>query len=132
MTWGPRGSAWFARRGSSPDTIHEIGDLWLDALREDAPQLSIPSGAVYGPLLAVETNPERRARIVALAGMLNRTFKVIQHRDNLLKQTIIGKAERIFLLTLMAFTGIFQVSPFTQVKIPVVAGLRPGGIKFIF
>jgi hypothetical protein len=39
--------------------------LWLDALDQDAPQLSVPSVALYAPLLSVETDPERRARIWA-------------------------------------------------------------------
>lgn len=44
-------------------------DAWLDALAEDAPQLDVPEGAVYGPLLAVETDPARSARIRNLTGM---------------------------------------------------------------
>src|SRR5690606_23965815 len=44
-------------------------DAWLDALAEDAPQLDVPKGAVYGPLLAVETDPVRSERIRALTGM---------------------------------------------------------------
>ncbi len=44
-------------------------DAWLDALAEDAPKLAVPRGAVYGPLLAVETDPERRARIGCLTGV---------------------------------------------------------------
>jgi len=39
--------------------------LWLDALEQDAPQLSVPSVALYAPLLSVETDPERRERIQA-------------------------------------------------------------------
>jgi hypothetical protein len=39
--------------------------LWLDALDQDAPQLSVPSVALYAPLLSVETDPARRARIWA-------------------------------------------------------------------
>lgn len=43
-------------------------DAWLAALKEDAPQLGVPLLAVYGPLLAVERDPERAARIRAEAG----------------------------------------------------------------
>lgn len=43
-------------------------DAWLDALEEDAPQLGVPLLAVYGPLLAVEQDPSRAARIRAEAG----------------------------------------------------------------
>jgi hypothetical protein len=38
-------------------------DAWLDALAEDAPGLSVPIVAVYAPLLAVEADPARRARM---------------------------------------------------------------------
>ena len=38
-------------------------DAWLDALAEDAPSLSVPIVAVYAPLLAVEADPSRRARM---------------------------------------------------------------------
>lgn len=44
-------------------------DAWLDALAEDAPQLDVPKGAVYGPLLAVETDPTRARRIHELTGL---------------------------------------------------------------
>jgi hypothetical protein len=39
-------------------------DAWLDALTEDSPALRVPVVAVYAPLLAVESDPARRARIV--------------------------------------------------------------------
>lgn len=38
-------------------------EAWLDALAEDAPSLSVPAVAIYAPLLAVESDPSRRARI---------------------------------------------------------------------
>lgn len=38
-------------------------DAWLDALEIDAPSLGIPAVALYAPLLAVEVDEERRARI---------------------------------------------------------------------
>ena len=38
-------------------------DAWLDALAEDTPRLDVPLVAVYAPLLAVETDPDRRERI---------------------------------------------------------------------
>jgi hypothetical protein len=39
--------------------------LWLDALDQDAPYLDVPRVALYAPLLSVETEPQRRARIEA-------------------------------------------------------------------
>ena len=39
--------------------------LWLDALDQDAPLLAVPNVALYAPLLSVETDPARRARIHA-------------------------------------------------------------------
>jgi hypothetical protein len=44
-------------------------DAWLDALEEDAPSLTVPQAAVYGPLLAVESDPARHERIRTSAGM---------------------------------------------------------------
>jgi hypothetical protein len=41
---------------------------WLDALDEDAPTLSVPKIAVYAPLLSVERDPARLARIHAALG----------------------------------------------------------------
>lgn len=38
-------------------------DAWLDALAEDGPSLQVPLLALYAPLLGVETDPERRARM---------------------------------------------------------------------
>jgi hypothetical protein len=43
-------------------------DAWLDALESDARTLSVPSMALYAPLLAVESDDARRRRIeVAIA-----------------------------------------------------------------
>jgi len=38
-------------------------DAWLDALDEDGAGLGVPAVALYAPLLAVEPDPVRRARI---------------------------------------------------------------------
>jgi hypothetical protein len=38
-------------------------DAWLDALAEDGPSLHVPQLALYAPLLGVETDPDRRARM---------------------------------------------------------------------
>jgi len=43
---------------------------WLDALEQDAPELSVPKFAVYAPLLAVESDPDRRTRIHRAVGSL--------------------------------------------------------------
>lgn len=46
-------------------------DAWLDALAEDGPGLDVPLLALYAPLLGVETDPDRRARMevaVAIGG----------------------------------------------------------------
>jgi hypothetical protein len=41
-------------------------EAWLAALVEDTPKLDVPLVAIYAPLLAVETDPERRERIEML------------------------------------------------------------------
>jgi hypothetical protein len=43
-------------------------DTWLSALEQDAAELSVPRIAVYAPLLAVESDPARRARITQAMG----------------------------------------------------------------
>jgi hypothetical protein len=39
-------------------------EAWLDALDHDAPEVDVPKVALYAPLLGVEEDDERRARIV--------------------------------------------------------------------
>lgn len=41
---------------------------WLNALEQDAVRLKVPRIAVYAPLLAVESDPERRERITCAMG----------------------------------------------------------------
>lgn len=41
---------------------------WLNALEQDAVRLTVPRVAVYAPLLAVESDPERRERITFAMG----------------------------------------------------------------
>jgi hypothetical protein len=43
-------------------------DHWLSALEQDAARLNVPRIAVYAPLLAVESDPDRRARITDAIG----------------------------------------------------------------
>jgi len=48
------------------ESLPEEGrDAWLDALESDAPSLAVPAVALYAPLLAVEVDEARRARIEA-------------------------------------------------------------------
>src|SRR5262249_51199940 len=41
---------------------------WLTALEQDSARLQVPRIALYAPLLAVESDPERRARIAEAIG----------------------------------------------------------------
>jgi hypothetical protein len=43
-------------------------DVWISALEQDIARVSAPRVAVYAPLLAVETDPKRRARVLAAVG----------------------------------------------------------------
>lgn len=43
-------------------------DRWLSALEHDAKRANVPRIAVYAPLLAVESDPERRTRITDAIG----------------------------------------------------------------
>jgi hypothetical protein len=71
--------AWLSALASDPEAAlaaalaYEALDdagrtLWLDALDQDAPHLDVPKVALYAPLLSVETEPVRRARIEAAVG----------------------------------------------------------------
>jgi hypothetical protein len=46
-------------------------DHWLLALEQDAVRLKVPRIAVYAPLLAVESDPERRTRIADAIGPMD-------------------------------------------------------------
>lgn len=46
-------------------------DHWLSALEQDALRLNVPRIAVYAPLLAVESDPERRERITEAIGPMD-------------------------------------------------------------
>jgi hypothetical protein len=62
--------------GLAPDAR----DAWLDALAEDGPSLSVPLLALYAPLLGVETDPDRRARM-ELAMAMERTVERVEMRS---------------------------------------------------
>jgi hypothetical protein len=48
------------------ESLDDAGrDSWLDALDQDSPKLEVPTVAIYAPLLSVETEPVRKARIRA-------------------------------------------------------------------
>ena len=70
--------AWLSALATDPEaalaaalTYESLDDdarsRWLDALEQDAPKVPVPKVAIYGPLLWVETDPERRSRIAAAA-----------------------------------------------------------------
>ncbi len=75
-------SAWKAWLGALADdaeaalaaalTYEALGpaerDAWLDALDEDAPQVLAPRESLYAPLLLVEEDDARRARIASSCG----------------------------------------------------------------
>jgi hypothetical protein len=43
-------------------------DVWISALEQDVDRLSVPRIAVYAPLLAVESDPKRRQRLLSAVG----------------------------------------------------------------
>ena len=72
-------------------------DAWLDALAEDVPRLEVPAVAVYAPLLAVETDPDRRDRISLAIGEQSRDTFVQVGRTRTLRG-IAGDRTRIAVL----------------------------------
>jgi hypothetical protein len=63
-------------------------DHWLSALEQDASRLSVPRIAVYAPLLAVESDPERRARITEAIGPVD-----LAATPRFAAQGLLGKAQ---------------------------------------
>jgi hypothetical protein len=66
---------WLAALAKDPDAVtaaalayESLGpegrEAWLDALDNDAPDVGVPKIALYAPLLGVEDDDERRARII--------------------------------------------------------------------
>jgi hypothetical protein len=43
-------------------------ESWLDSLLLDAPEVDVPAFALYAPLLSVESDPERRERLLGALG----------------------------------------------------------------
>jgi hypothetical protein len=71
--------AWLSALASDPEAAlaaamayealdDEGRNAWLDALDQDAPQITVPRVAIYAPLLSVETEPGRRSRIQTAVG----------------------------------------------------------------
>ncbi len=71
--------AWLTALATDPEAAlaaaiayRELGDEgrdeWLTALEQDAEQVAAPRFALFAPLLAVEDDPERSARIATAAG----------------------------------------------------------------
>lgn len=71
--------AWLSALATDPEaalaaalTYESLDDAarsqWLDALEQDAPKVPVPKVAIYGPLLWVEADPERRDRIAMAVG----------------------------------------------------------------
>jgi len=46
----------------------ELRDVWIAAIEQDMDRVTVPRIALYAPLLAVETDPRRRTRILAAIG----------------------------------------------------------------
>jgi hypothetical protein len=70
---------WLAALASDPEAVMAAADIyaclddqgrtaWLEALEVDAPKLNVPKIALYAPLLAVETDPIRLARMEMALG----------------------------------------------------------------
>lgn len=71
--------AWLSALATDPEaaiaaalTYESLDDAarssWLDALDQDAPHVPVPKVAIYGPLLWVEADPDRRDRIASAVG----------------------------------------------------------------
>lgn len=83
-------------------------DAWLDALVEDGPELAVPLVALYAPLLSVEVDPVRRARIeealaLSLASPQERRRRVRAYRG------LLKNGERITVLVTPLYLEFVKV-----------------------
>ncbi|MEM1029950.1 MAG: hypothetical protein AAF928_06900 [Myxococcota bacterium] len=116
-------------------------DAWLQALDEDMPALDVPEVAVYGPLLAVETDPERLGRLRERAG---RALGPVSRVDRALLGTASGGVRlsvlviplyldfvRILVCRLVKHQGFdwVQQDPFVPVADAPVPGSVIEGVK---
>ncbi len=80
---------------------------WLASLREDLRELDIPNIAVYAPLLAVETDPDRRRRLEELAAEDDDRTEVIASRAAFASTRRNG--ERVIVLVVPLYLQFVQV-----------------------
>jgi len=62
---------------------NEARDEWLAAVEQDADQVDAPRFALFAPLLAVETDPDRSARILVSAGAENEVARPTRRKSAL-------------------------------------------------
>jgi hypothetical protein len=82
-------------------------DAWLDALEEDGPQLAVPPVALYAPLLSVETDPARRARI-ELALIAQEPERRLSRRVRALR-ALLANGDRITVLVTPVYLDFVKV-----------------------
>jgi hypothetical protein len=62
--------------------------------------------------------------------MFDGPFEIIQDRDQLLEQSVVGKANRLFLVALGPFPEILEFGTLPQVEVPVPGRLCAGFFEF--
>ena len=66
-----------------------------------------------------------------LSGVFNGALEVVENRDHLLEEAVIGKTDRVFLVALVAFASILKICPLTQIEVPIFVGFSTHGFNFI-
>jgi hypothetical protein len=94
-------------------------DAWLDALAEDVPLLKVPGVAVYGPLMAVERDPDRSARIRRDAGL---TLGPITH----VRRALLGTAQGGVRLAVLVIPLYLEF-----VRLLVCRFIKDGGFEWV-
>ena len=82
-------------------------DTWLDALDQDAPRVDVPRIAIYAPLVSVETDPVRLARIRAAIGLDG--VADLTPPEARAFRCVAGERERIVVLVLPLYLSFVQV-----------------------
>lgn len=89
------------------DMDAESRESWLRSLKLDAPEVDVPPVALYAPLLAVESDPERRKRLLAALGDDAEEARASSYQSAL---TGGGKgAAQVFVLILPLYLDFVQV-----------------------
>src|SRR5439155_27309034 len=75
---------------------------------------------------------EQRLSIAASPGVLDRTFEIVDNREQVLEDRLVGELHRLALLPCSPLLQVFEVGALALPPLLVAAGLFPGGLQLGF